>query len=113
MAHKIVHVNDIEARHGVFKPLREELGVTAFGINKLELPPGGEGPEHDHVKDGQEEVYVIVTGSGTIRVDGVGSELRPGNVVFLSPDARRQMVAGDQGLGWVGIGSQPGSFKPE
>jgi uncharacterized cupin superfamily protein len=113
MTHTIVDAQTVEALHGVFKPLRQHLGVTAFGINELELPPGAEGPEHDHVKDGQEEVYVIVRGGGTIRVDGTDAELRPGCYVFMSPDARRQMVAGDQGLAWVGIGCQPGAFQPQ
>jgi hypothetical protein len=31
--------------------------------------------------------------------------LRPGDFVFCSPDARRQMVAGDDGLVYVGIGA--------
>ena len=87
--------------------------LSAFGINELELPPGAEGPEHDHAKDGQEEVYVIVRGSGTIRVDGTETELRPGVYVFLSPDARRQMVAGGEGLAWVGVGCRPGAFAPQ
>jgi len=89
MAHQIVDANSVEASHGVFKPLRRVLGVSAFGINQLEFPPGREGPEHDHKADGQEEVYAIVKGVGTIRVDGEEHELRPGQFVFLSPDARR------------------------
>jgi quercetin dioxygenase-like cupin family protein len=113
MTHMIVDANSVEAHHGVFKPLRGPLGVTAFGINQLELAPGAEGPEHDHLKDGQEEVYVVIRGGGKIRVDGSESELRPGHYVFLSPDARRQMAAGDQGLAWVGVGCQPGAFRPE
>ena len=113
MAHAIVDAGELEAKHGVFKALRQPLGVSAFGINQLELPPGAEGLEHDHAKDGQEEVYVIVRGAGTIRIDGAESELRPGHYVFLSPDARRQMVAGDQGLAWVGVGCQPGAFQPQ
>jgi len=113
MAHEIVDATTVEARNGVFKPLRQALGVTAFGINQLEFPPGREGPEHDHSGDGQEEVYVVISGSGTIRVDGEEAELRPGHFVFLSPDARRQMVAGENGLTWVGIGCQPGAFRSE
>jgi quercetin dioxygenase-like cupin family protein len=113
MTHAIVDAQTVEAQHGVFKSLRGPLGVTAFGINELELPPGAEGPEHDHTKDGQEEVYAIVRGGGTIRVDGNEIELRPGHYVYLSPEARRQMVAGDQGLAWIGIGCQPGAFQPQ
>ncbi len=113
MAYGIVDASTVEAKHGVFKPLREALGVSAFGINELELPPTKEGPEHDHVEDGQEEVYAIIRGGGKIRVDGEEVELRPGVFVFLPPEARRQMVAGESGLAWVGIGCQPGGFSPE
>jgi quercetin dioxygenase-like cupin family protein len=113
MAHATVDSSTVEPLHGVLRPLRQPLGLSAFGINELELPPGAEGPEHDHTKDGQEEVYVIVRGSGTIRVDGTEKELRPGVYVFLSPDARRQMVAGDEGLAWVGVGCRPGAYQPE
>ena len=31
--------------------------------------------------------------------------LRPGHFVYCPPDVRRQMVAGDEGLVWIGIGS--------
>ena len=113
MAHAIVDAATVEAKHGVFKPMRQPLGVTAFGINELELAPGAEGPEHDHTKDGQEEVYVVIRGGGTIKIDGVASDLGVGKYVYLSPDARRQMIAGPQGLAWIGVGSQPGAFKPE
>ena len=113
MAHTIVDAGEIEARRGVFKPIRPALGVTAFGINQIQLPPGGESFEHDHTGDGQEEVYAIIGGSGTIRVEGEEHELRPGHFVFLSPDARRQLVAGPGGLTWIGIGSKPGAYEAE
>ncbi len=112
MAYKIVNASDVEAMNGVFRPMRSALGVSAFGVNQLELPAGASGPEHDHSADGQEEVYVITGGGGTIRVDGEDAELRPGHYVYVSPDARRQMIAGDQGLTWVGIGCAPGSYTP-
>jgi len=113
MTHAIVDKNEVEARRGVFRPLRSALGVTAFGLNQLELPPGGEGPEHDHTGDGQEEVYAIIGGSGKAIIDGEEHELRPGHFVFTSPEARRQMVAGPDGLAWIGIGCRPGAYQPE
>lgn len=105
MAHAVIHTDDVEAKNGVFKPLTGELGVGAFRINQLSLPGGAEGPEHDHSADGQDEVYVVIAGGGTLVAEGEEFELRPGNVVFCSPDARRQMKAGDAGLTWVGIGA--------
>src|SRR5207244_11072645 len=77
-------------------------------VNRLELPPDGEGPEHDHSANGEEEVYAVVGGSGTVLVDGEEIALRPGHFVFCSPDARRQMRAGGDGLVWIGIGATGG-----
>src|SRR5712692_6781457 len=102
MTHTVVHAGDVESPNGVFRGLSAPLGVAAFRVNRLELPAGAEGPEHDHTGDGQEEVYAIVDGSGTLRVDGEEIPLRPGHFIFCSPDARRQMMAGDQGLVWIG-----------
>ena len=107
MSHTVINASDIEARHGVFRRLSEPLGVGAFRVNRLELAAGAEGPEHDHMGDGQEEVYAVVEGNGTLRVDGKEIALRPGHFIFCSPDARRQMTAGDQGLVWIGIGATP------
>jgi quercetin dioxygenase-like cupin family protein len=55
--------------------------------------------------DGQEEVYAVVAGSGTLRVEGEEISLEPGSYVFCSPEAKRQMKAGDEGLVYVGIGA--------
>lgn len=105
MAYKTLDAAEVEARHGVFRALSDPLGVSAFRVNRLELPPGHSGPEHDHTGDGQEEVYAIISGAGTLRVDGDEVQLAPGHFVFCSPEARRQMVAGDEGLVYIGIGS--------
>jgi len=109
MPHMVIDASDIEKQHGVFRGLSSPLGVGAFKVNRLELPPGAEGPEHDHAADAEEEVYAIVGGSGTVRIDGEEIELHPGQFVFCSPDARRQMAAGDDGLVWIGIGATRGA----
>lgn len=109
MAHVVLDASEVEAQHGVFRGLSGPLGVGAFKVNRLELPPGKEGPEHDHAGNGEEEVYAVVGGGGRLRVDGEDIELRPGHFVFCSPEARRQMIAGDEGLIWIGIGATPGS----
>jgi quercetin dioxygenase-like cupin family protein len=106
VAHKVVHSGDVEAHNnGVFRPLTDPLGVGAFRVNQLELPAGAEGPEHDHAGDGQDEVYVVIAGGGTLLADGEEYALEPGHYVFCSPEVRRQMRAGDDGLTWVGIGA--------
>jgi uncharacterized cupin superfamily protein len=104
MAHAIVNAEDVEAQGGKFRALTGPLNVEGFAINRLELQPGESAPDHNHREDDEEEVYAIVSGSGTLRVDDEEISLRPGDFVRCSPDAQRQMVAGDGGLVWIGIG---------
>ncbi len=105
MTYKLVQAVDVEARHGVFRALSDPLGVQAFRVNQLELPPGHQGPEHDHTGDGQEEVYAVIAGAGTLSVGGEEILLTPGSYVFVAPEVRRQIKAGDEGLVYVGIGA--------
>jgi quercetin dioxygenase-like cupin family protein len=104
-SYQLLDVSEVEARNGMFRALTDQLGVAGFRINQLELAPGGEAPEHDHAGNGQEEVYAVVAGGGVLRAGGEEIPLRAGHFVFLPPDVRRQMVAGDEGLTWIGIGS--------
>ena len=104
-SHQVVHAGDVEAQHGVFRALTDQLGVAGFRINQLQLAAGAEGPEHDHAANGQEEVYAVIDGGGVLRAGGEEIPLRPGHFVYCPAAVRRQMVAGDDGLTWIGIGS--------
>ena len=44
--------------------VRAELRITAFGVQVVDLPPnsGELAPEHDHEHDGQEELYLLLSG---------------------------------------------------
>ena len=89
---------------GAVRFVRRELGVTAFGINHFTLPAGATGREHDEIDTGQEEVIVVLAGSGTLRVDGNELLLRPGlRPARSGVDARTR--AGPDGLEFVAIGS--------
>jgi quercetin dioxygenase-like cupin family protein len=71
-----------------FRKVRRELGVTAFGINALVLPPGYETGVHFH--DEQEETYFVHQGQVAFRF-GDGSEhvLGPGGVVRVDAPTHR------------------------
>jgi quercetin dioxygenase-like cupin family protein len=67
-----------------FRKIRRRLGVTAFGINALVLPPGYESGEHYH--DEQEETYFVHQGRVEFRFgDGSRFVLEPGGVARVSP----------------------------
>jgi uncharacterized cupin superfamily protein len=92
--------------------VRRELGVEAFGINWFEVPPNMEGKAHDEASSGQEEVNVIVRGSGVYRVDGDEVPFTAGSVFRFDPETTRQPVAGPDGFAMVAIGARRGSYDP-
>ena len=114
MSYSIVHIDDIEPAGpgGAVRFVRRELGVEAFGINWFELPPNAEGHEHDESGTGQEEVNVVVRGSGVYRIDGVDVPVRAGSILRFDPETTRVPVAGGEGMTMLGIGARRGSYEP-
>jgi quercetin dioxygenase-like cupin family protein len=71
-----------------FRKIRHAVGVTAFGINALVLPPGYSSGEHYH--DEQEETYFVHQGEIEFRFgDGSTHVVGPGGVARVSPATRR------------------------
>src|SRR5947208_13600199 len=105
MGYTVVNVDEIEPAGpgGVVRFVRRELGAAAFGINWFELPPGAEGHEHDETRSGQEEVSVVVRGSGHWRVEGAEVPVRAGSFVRFDPETTRCPVAGPDGLTFVSV----------
>jgi hypothetical protein len=103
-------IGDMEAAHGGgFVKARAELGVTSFGMQVIQLPPGySDYPLHDHAESGQEEVFLALTGSGWIEIDGERVDLEPELFVRVGPAPKRKVFAGSQGLRMLAIGGAPG-----
>jgi mannose-6-phosphate isomerase-like protein (cupin superfamily) len=111
----VVDVADLpgEGPGGMVRKVRKALGARVFGFNYFTIPPGVEGREHDHSDSGQEEVYVIVRGSGVMRVGDEEVTLRPGVFVRVDPETTRQPVAGEDGLEIVTFGRPlEGDYSP-
>jgi hypothetical protein len=114
VAYSIVRVEEIEGAGpgGTVRFVRRELGAEAFGINWFELPPGAEGLEHDESETQQEEVNVIIRGSGVYRIEGM--EIPVGVKTFLrfDPGTTRVPVAGPDGMTMIAVGARRGSYEP-
>ena len=94
---------------GGFVKVRAELGVSAFGIQVIQLPPDySDYPEHDHADSGQEEVFVAIGGSGWIDIEGERVELDGETFVRVGAGAKRKVYAGPEGLRVLVIGGAPG-----
>jgi hypothetical protein len=95
---------------GAMTRVRAELGITAFGVQVVDLPPnsGELAPEHDHEHDGQEELYLLLSGDAEVvvpeRVIGLDAE----TYVRLGPAVRRRIRSGPAGARVLMIGAVPG-----
>jgi mannose-6-phosphate isomerase-like protein (cupin superfamily) len=115
MGYSFVDVDTLEGEGpgGAVRKLRAALGARAFGFNYFTLPAGVTGREHDHADTNQEEVYFVVRGGGTMRVDGEEIELKPGRFLRVDPGSTRVPVAGGEGLEFVTFGAPlDGPYEP-
>jgi mannose-6-phosphate isomerase-like protein (cupin superfamily) len=73
-----------------FRKIRQEVGVTAFGMNALVLPAGYEGGTHYHER--QEETYFVHQGEVEFRFgDGSAHQLGPGGIARVDPSTHRSV----------------------
>jgi len=68
---------------------RKSLGVGSFGMNLVEIGPGGQIPEHDESGRDHEEVFIVWDGDGTAVIDGTETEAPKGTFVRVAPEVRR------------------------
>ena len=112
----VAAIDDMEAIHGgLARRARATLGVSAWGMQVLTLPPGWDGyPEHTHdataFDPDQEEVYVPLAGSATLVAGGERFELAPGMMARVGPEQPRRILPGPDGIRFLALGGRPGTF---
>ena len=96
---------------GWAKLVRAGLGITAFGVQIMDMPPNHTTRSHDEGSTGQEELYLALRGSGEI-VIGPDDERLPldtEHVARIGPSVSRSLVAGPEGLRVLCVGGVPGA----
>ena len=91
-----------------FRKVRRELGVTAFGVNAIEIPPGYETGSHFH--DEQEELYFVHRGRVQMTFgDGEVRELGPGGLARVdAATVRKVKCLGDEPALFLVAGGKDG-----
>ena len=87
---------------------RDALGSPELGVSRFTYEPGARMPWGYRHKV-QEEIYVVVRGSGRARLDDEEIELRPWDALRVAPSVIRSFEAGPDGLEVICIGGR----KPE
>jgi quercetin dioxygenase-like cupin family protein len=86
---------------------RKHLDSRDLGVSHWRYAPGTRGFGHSHRE--QEEAYVVVTGSGRVRLDDEVRDIRQWDVVRVAPGVVRAFEAGPDGLELIAVGGP----KPE
>ena len=89
---------DMEARFSRKHLDSRELGVSYFRYGPTVRPPYG------HRHGSQEEAYVVVSGSGRLKLGDDVIDLRQWDVVRVAPEVARGFEAGPDGLVVIAIG---------
>jgi mannose-6-phosphate isomerase-like protein (cupin superfamily) len=96
----------LEGLEGRFS--RKHLGSRDLGVSHWKYAPNLRNPgAHSHRE--QEEAYVVVNGSGRVRLDDEIRDIRQWDVVRVGPEVIRSFEAGPDGLELIAVGGP----KPE
>jgi mannose-6-phosphate isomerase-like protein (cupin superfamily) len=91
-----------------FRKVRSELGVTAFGVNAIVLPPGVQTGFHWH--DEQDELYFVHVGSIEMTFgDETTATLEAGGFAHVAAPVRRKIRnVGQDDAVYVIVGAKDG-----
>jgi quercetin dioxygenase-like cupin family protein len=104
----IVHSNDFE-RAGKWRLARRSLGLRSFGMNVVDLQPGERIPEHHERERDHEEVFIVLSGTATMVIDGAEHPAPAGTFARLDPEPMRAVVNSSDEPTMVLIASAPRS----
>src|SRR3954465_15089996 len=103
----VKEIDELGAVNGVFRRAGDELGISSFGINCLDLPPDWDGYPA-HAEPEQEEVYLPLSGSGEIEVEDQRIAIDPSTMVRVGVGTMRKIWPGPDGMRVLAVGGIPG-----
>jgi hypothetical protein len=119
-SHRLVSIDSLDRvplEHGIWRPVRRALGITAFGINAYSADRAGDSliEPHDETgpgAGGHEELYVVAAGRATFTVAGEELDAPTGTLLLVEPTAKREAVAAEDATTVLVIGGKPGAAMP-
>ncbi|HKK01804.1 MAG TPA: cupin domain-containing protein [Desulfuromonadales bacterium] len=100
---------DFMGFHGKYF-IGEQLGLTGSEVSLNRLP-AGKGIPFVHAHKKNEELYIVLRGSGTFYVDGEEFPVQEGSLIRVAPDGGRAWKAGDEDLYFICIQTEAGSLS--
>ena len=119
--YKVAHIDDLPFEEGSspgteWKPVRRIFSIGSFGTALARATEAGDTLTHDHdeVTARHEELFLIVSGHATYRVDGREIDAPAGTFLYVpDPATVRGVVAKEAGTVMFVVGGEPGCvFTP-
>jgi quercetin dioxygenase-like cupin family protein len=90
--------------------LAKQVGATSLGARLWRLGPGQSLSRHRHL--GEHELYVVLEGTGRIRIDDQSLTLEPLSAVLVEPASVRQVFNDTEaGALWLVVGAPPDALE--
>jgi len=106
MSYAFGTIEELGSGYG-FRKVRQALGVEAFGVNVIVMPPGFEGFFHYH--DTQDELYFVHAGTARVEVGDEEHAVGPGGLFHVvSTTPRRVSNGGSDDLVVLVVGGKGG-----
>jgi mannose-6-phosphate isomerase-like protein (cupin superfamily) len=111
MLYTLKNLNDVEdfapkLGFGHVEEIRfpwRDLGAERTGLTYHRMKPNQHGAAHRHQE--AEEIYIVLAGSGRMKLDADIVELKPHDAVRVAPQVARAFEAGDDGLDVIALGA--------
>jgi mannose-6-phosphate isomerase-like protein (cupin superfamily) len=116
--HTVINLKDVEDQAPKFgyapnveaRFARKDLGLERSGISYQRLAPNFRSP-FAHTHEEQEELYIVLGGTGRVKLDEEIVELRQWDAVRVAPETMRCFEGGPDGLEYIVFGA-PASEAP-
>jgi len=94
-----------------WRPVRDHLGISAFGVNAfIGAQPGDRVVElHDERELGHEELYVVIRGAARFVIDGAEHLVPAGGLVLVAAQSTREAFATRPDTAVLAVGAAPGA----
>jgi mannose-6-phosphate isomerase-like protein (cupin superfamily) len=107
---KLLDVKDSAAEFGYSDAqearfARSDLDAEQTGLSHLRLKPGQRSP-FGHKHENAEEVYVVLSGSGRMKLDDEIIEVETLDAIRVAPEVTRAFEAGSDGLEVLAVGAR-------
>jgi uncharacterized cupin superfamily protein len=94
-----------------WRPVRDHLGITAFGVNAFLAAQAGDRVVelHDERELGHEELYVVVRGAVRFVIDEAEHAVPAGTVALVPAHSTREAFATEPDTVVLAVGAAPGT----